>query len=285
MQIFRYWERVDVDESGQPTPPPGVIAAAGWSDESPQAARAHAMERARRFLRLLHEQPDQLLSRYQYANAIREPVLDEMQSDGVRTAALTRNAYGAVILNAARMFIADIDNPRQPLGRQIASLWNRFRGHKTPSPQEQVLDRVRQVVEAHGSLGVRVYRTAGGYRVIATNALHDPQSEQSRQLLQALGSDPLYVRLCDQQGCYRARLTPKPWRIGLSVAMSRPFPPANAATEREMRDWVMTYESACRGWGVCELVETIGEQSVHPAITPILAWHDLAIAPRGAKLA
>ncbi len=286
MQVFRYWARVDVDAEGRQVPPPGVTAAAGWSDESPQAAQQHALERVQRFIEALRTRPDQLLNRYEYVSAIREPILEELHLEGVRLAALTRNGYGAVVLNAAWMFIADIDLEVPTIGQSLRAMWNRLRGQIVPTAEEKVIERVKQVVEAHRPMGVRLYRTAGGHRLIVTNQPFRPDSPESRELLTALGSDPLYVRLCEQQRCYRARLTPKPWRIGLQVPYLRTFPFVDQADERAMRDWVMIYESAGREWGVCELVGEYGETNVHPEIRPVLAWHDQrALGPRGARLA
>jgi len=36
---------------------------------------------------------------------------------------------------------------------------------------------------------------------------------QAERLMRFLDADPKYAALCGKQKCYRARLTPKPWRV------------------------------------------------------------------------
>ena len=70
-------------------------------------------------------------------------------------------------------------------------------------------------------------------------------------------ADRLYVSLCASQQCYRARLTPKPWRIG----MRRYSGDAS---------WVGDYDSRRRDYAVCRLVCAKGIRMDSPAI----ALHD-----------
>src|SRR5262245_58811561 len=60
----------------------------------------------------------------------------------------------------------------------------------------------------------RVYRTHSGCRVICTSATM-PWKEMgwlAERFMRFLRGDPNYIELCRVQKCYRARLTPKPWR-------------------------------------------------------------------------
>ena len=84
----------------------------------------------------------------------------------------------------------------------------------TLEDKRSVLARIHAVVARHPGMGLRLYRTANGYRCLVTHRTYDPASQECRELLEALGSDPLYIRLCRGQHCFRARLTPKPWRCG-----------------------------------------------------------------------
>jgi hypothetical protein len=79
-----------------------------WSDtsqaEAAQAAEARAREVAARFTSFNE------LNRYGYADRpLREEIVDVVKgSDGREIAIVTRNAYGALVLNAARVMFIDI---------------------------------------------------------------------------------------------------------------------------------------------------------------------------------
>src|SRR5690606_34611000 len=154
------------------------------------------------------------------------------------------------------------------------SVWYGLTGRGAAPVNASVEQRISETVAARPELGIRLYRTPGGYRAIVTSHTIPPKSDESRQLLTALGSDPLYVRLCEQQECYRARLTPKPWRIGLQVPDIQSFPRIDEQAEREMEAWIKRYEHASRTWAACEFIADFGVKTVHPDVAPVLAWHD-----------
>jgi hypothetical protein len=116
---------------------------------------------------------------------------------------------------------------------------------------------VWEFARRHPDLGVRVYRTAAGLRVLVTGAGAPPRSERARELLTELGSDPLYVELCDTHDSYRARLTPKPFRIG-TESLSVTWPCAGDREERRWLRWVDRYDEAAAGYAVCRLVSASG---------------------------
>jgi len=61
----------------------------------------------------------------------------------------------------------------------------------------------------------RVYRTFAGCRVACTSRpfAWAVDAWQAERLMRFLDADPKYAALCGKQKCYRARLTPKPWRV------------------------------------------------------------------------
>jgi hypothetical protein len=83
----------------------------------------------------------------------------------------------------------------------------------------------------------------------------------------------LYVRLCKAQECFRARLTPKPWRCNMAPPPWR-YPWASADVEIQYRLWERRYEQTSRSYAVCKLVKQLGPQEVHPDVTAILTLHD-----------
>ena len=91
----------------------------GWSDSSPEEARAHAARNARR---AAAQRDEAVGRRYAYGERpLREPVLGEIKGpSGEIDAVVTRNAYGALVLNTARvMFIETSSLPHYELTRRF----------------------------------------------------------------------------------------------------------------------------------------------------------------------
>jgi hypothetical protein len=159
---------------------------------------------------------------------------------------------------------------------------------KPPAPKPErdqpILERIEKVAQSQPSLGFRIYRTAGGYRLLVTSQTFDPASSDSLDLLTAFGSDPLYIRLCKSQECFRARLSAKFWRCGASRPPSR-FPWTDAAAERTYRDWEQEYHAAANRFAVCEFVGDRGASAIDETVRPIFDTHDRLTIQDGAKLA
>jgi hypothetical protein len=89
-----------------------------WLDSSLAEAAALAQEGARKVAEGFAA-GGRLERRYGYADRpLREPVLRELKtSDGELAAALTRNSYGCLVLNTARVMFVDVDLPEPESGR------------------------------------------------------------------------------------------------------------------------------------------------------------------------
>jgi hypothetical protein len=220
-----------------------------WSETSAADAQAQADARAKELAEILAS--GVRLDRYSYGNRpLREEIVETHA--GI---AITRNLYGALILNTERVMFIDIDCGEDASGER--------RGR----------DQVARWSTTHPDLGLRVYRTAAGLRVLVTNQTFDPEASESAALLAEVGSDPLYVKLCRAQASFRARLTPKPWRVGMRPPRLRwPFEDADVAAR--YAQWVAGYDQASAARSVCKLVETLGPAEVAPDVAPVLALHD-----------
>ena len=124
----------------------------------------------------------------------------------------------------------------------------------------------------HPELGVRVYRTAAGFRVLVTGVAAPPGSDRARALLVELGSDPLYVELCATHDSYRARLTTKPFRVGIR-ALQVPWPFADDGARSRHQEWVSLYDGRSSGHAVCRLVSASGPEP-GPDEQRLVALHD-----------
>src|SRR6185312_12702105 len=109
----------------------------------------------------------------------------------------------------------------------------------------------------------------------------DPKAPATSALLKEVGCDPLYIRLCQAQASFRARLTPKPWRLGMRPPTVR-WPFGDSWTEDRFTEWQRGYEQKSRGTSVCKLVEHVGSQAIDPAVAPVLALHDARCVGNGA---
>lgn len=253
------------------------------SDRSLAEAQADADAAAQRLATLFESGAAANLRHTYYGSdrPQREQVLRRFPPDnGGAEAVITRNAYGCLVLNAAQIMFVDVDLPqpeRAPGGGWLGRIFSRGKPAAPSSlgpdaMKTELLARAAQTLQRHPDWGWRIYRTRAGFRLLATHKLFD-SADLAEQVFQELGADPLYRQLCKIQKCYRARLTPKPWRCGLGQA-PRSWPWSNAKKEEAFKRWDARYLAACEGKATCELIATLGNPEVHPAIQPIMAIHD-----------
>lgn len=214
---------------------------------------------------------------------MREPVLREFKNRaGELVAVITRNSYGCQVLNTNHVMFVDIDLPEpKPDG-----LWKRlFGGPKIPSPdhaQVEAIARADAWTAAHPGWGWRIYRTRAGLRLLATHEVFEADGEIAQGVFHSLGADPLYRKLCQAQKCFRARLTPKPWRCGVHAKPAR-WPWLDARAGSRFQKWEANYLAKSAAWATCELIKTTGRSEVHPEVQVILDVHD-EVSRAGSKL-
>jgi len=211
---------------------------------------------------------------YYPTRPFREQVLQEIKSDSGETrAVVTRNSYGCQVLNTAGVMFVDIDLPEP----RRAGFFQKLFGKPTVSAPSREQDGAVQRVEAwtrqNSDWGWRIYRTRSGLRLMATQALVEPDSALTEQVFEALGADRLYQQLCKTQKCFRARLTPKPWRCGIHRKPER-WPWADAQKRMRFEKWEAQYQSYAAGWATCQFLRHIGNPAVHEEVQSILRLHD-----------
>jgi len=247
-----------------------------WSDSSLDEAAALAQEAAHRLAERFAAGA-KLRHGYGYPDRpFRERVLREIKTPGGEAAAvITRNSYGALVLNTARVMFVDVDlpEPKSSMGGWLSKLFGKQEPPAASITSDTVLAQAEAWNQRHPDWGWRVYRTKAGLRLLATHALFDPEDALTGQVFDALGADPLYRRLCQTQKCFRARLTPKPWRCGFKNPPCRwPWPDKKA--EARYKDWEYLYQKACRDYATCELTAKPGSQQIDPTVQLILKVHD-----------
>jgi hypothetical protein len=277
MKLARYWTR---SEAEAPDRKGRIIRAVarGWSNESMEAARTVARAIAQRLA-----QGDFPTRGAQYLYGDRplpEPVLREFQGNGDGPRAIvTRNVYGAEVLNTRDLMFVDIDKPYHPPAPIPSILTMGLRalfGKSAPAPPVQTDDpaitKIRGVAERNNLAG-RVYKTAGGYRVLITSTGFTPGDPRSEDLLRQFAADELYIRLCRVQESFRARLTPKPWRCGLPNPPVM-FPFETPQDQSRFTDWERTYTVTGERFRTCQYVASFGSGSVASGFEELIQFHD-----------
>ena len=136
--------------------------------------------------------------------------------------------------------------------------------------------RVEAFLAQHPDWRVHLYRTPAGLRMLATHRRFDPRSPEVQACFEALRVDPAYERMCRNQNCFRARVSPKPWRIGLS----RIRPPRSAAWRPqyaelpERQAWIAEYERRAASHASCRHLGMFGTGTADPQIGAVRRLHD-----------
>jgi hypothetical protein len=252
----------------------GRVVARGWSETSHEEALVNAKARLNRILDYLRS--DKPLDDYQYVfdHVICEEVIDRIFDDEDGEAAvISRNAYGALVMNTPRLMFIDIDLPNPRLGL-VGRIKSWFSGSTdTVSPEQRTLDEIRRWQAAHDQYTLRVYRTRAGFRLLVVNWCFDGPDEAAMRIMDELKCDRLYRRLCLAQQCFRARLSPKPWRVNAGQPPAQ-FPFASESLERQFRDWLDRYTRLAAAFSVCHYVETLGRESPHDRVIALIEHHD-----------
>lgn len=269
MKIAKFWGwgSAGADES---------FRVRGWSDEDQASAERHGRERAERLWSLFKSGSLADKKQSYYGDRfLPEPILSELKGRGGDvTAVVTRNAYGARVLNTAETMFVDIDVVEElPAPRGfLASLF----GKRQEIPNRDVdesLERCRQALRVERVSSARIYRTKNGLRVLVLGERYDPTSTASERLLAAFNADEKYRKLCRFQSSYRARLTPKPWRCGVSK-LDVMFPYRHAQDEAREAAWQKEYLVAAAQYRTCELLESIGRGAETTDEERIVELHD-----------
>lgn len=275
MRIPPYWaneshEGADRDGERQ------KFRAWGWSFDSLAEASEEAKARAKRVFDALTSgtKPDT----YAYnEQPFREEIVENFGPQDDETAIITRNRYGALVLNCSSICFVDVDFPEAKSTGLLDALLLLFsaqrRRERAQAIQQVAMEGVRTWSQSHPDRSLRLYRTAAGLRLLFIDRLYDPTSAEVSGLLEELGSDRLYAILTLKQQCFRARLTPKPWRCSCPNPPNR-YPWETEQAESKYRAWQQAYEEETQKYGICRFLETLGNGSPDEVIGGIVKLHD-----------
>jgi hypothetical protein len=287
----------------------------GWSNVSQQDAQAQAQTRAQDALsRILKgEKLNRRESKIAYNGADGLPIREEVLARHGEQV-ITRNSYGAHCLNSPDVFFVDVDyesalNTREyslailvfsgallpfavwlqswwlaaaivlvsfVLGAVIVSAFKKMYRALNGGFAALAIKRIRKAIQSLSDWSIRVYETPAGIRLIVTHRLFDPSESAVQSFFQKVAADPLYKRMCLNQKCFRARLTAKPWRIGIGKSM-QPHPgvwPVHPERLPIRQKWVSHYETKAQEFASCRYVMTLGTGVIHVDVAPVIELHD-----------
>lgn len=261
-------------EVKRPDGKPVEVSSWGWSANDPAEAQQRSEESSQRLAaRITAGQPfpDKYIS---YGDRpVREEILNEITDETSNLFAMvTRNRYGAVVLNTSDLMFIDVDVPEAESPGLLASIKSLFGSHPIDK-YTMTLDHILQTARSLTQYTFRIYRTYAGFRCVVINKRINPGSAESEDLFAAFRSDPLYVRLCKNQESFRARLTPKPWRCNQAAPFYF-FPFANAEVEEVSRKWEREYAAASAPYATCKFIEQIGNDRTVADFRHLLDLHD-----------
>jgi len=284
----------------------------GWSDISPADAQAQAelrvAEAAQRAASGETVPRRDLKRTYNGAQGL--PIREEVLSRHGE-AVITRNAYGARCLNVPDLLIADVDFGTEPpaalrVGLQLlligvggavvlalgvgvvgiigaigsyllgSVLTSGLAKRRTDASEDRAQQRIKDFMACHSDWRLRIYRTPAGLRLIATHARMTADAAQTRKFFDAVGTDPIYARMCLNQHCFRARLSAKPWRIGIHDHV-KPSPgvwPIRPERLPERDAWVRRYEREAEAYAACRYLQTLGDGREDSELLGLVALHD-----------
>lgn len=284
----------------------------GWSDQSVAVAQRHAEQRVAEAIEKINagEHIRRIEHKVPYNGAEGLPIREEIiaQHDDVM---ITRNGYGALCLNTPDVLFADIDFAESSqltvhfaaffmllllvigvsayfmswmilvigliisflftrvFAKSLSTLQRRF----ITTPEQRSLALIRNFSQQHPDWHLRVYRTPKGHRILAMHRTFDANGKEAQLLFEAIKADPHYVQMCKNQNCFRARISPKPWRIGMNRLRLGIWPvdPQDLAIREA---WVREYEQHAKHYASCRFVEQFGSQIVNAKAKQVQLLHD-----------
>lgn len=256
MKLYKHWvaekQKIQIDGAAQ------EITCYGGSNLSVEDAQSKAREKVEKIKRKIRGERHLF---DEYEAEIREEILQTIDDHS----AITRNRYGARVLNVENLMILDIDKPKVT----ISGLAGLFKKKDARPPKQQIYDMVRDLATTkYKDLGFRIYETFQGARVIVLGRDFDPRGYETGRMMDDFNCDRLYTTLCQKQACFRARLTPKPHRMNMRRFKVQ-FP--RLGEDTEFQQWLAEYEDKSRAFTVCRFVEHIGAR--HPQ-SEVVQIHD-----------
>lgn len=190
---------------------------------------------------------------------------------------------------------------------QQASVKDKARAQKYADDAASLLpymtDLIKKRIANHPTECFRLYQTPAGFRIIATHDVVSPSDNVVEGWFAYFHADTNYVRLCQVQQCFRARITAKPWRMSevenKKLAKDIPakdfwFGSENTDIDSSIeqrqhelkarKQWMADYDKYAKNYRACHYVESmVGKEVARESgsgapshIDEFIQWHDKA---------
>lgn len=310
MIVPEFWaeEKATISHDGKQL----TIKRFGWSNESESDALINAKQRVNEAASRIRagEKIRKVDHKVPYNGAEGLPIREEVveRHDDI---VISRNSYGALCLNTPDVLFTDIDVEEASgaysvalfvffiaaaaaagwkydslpvfvvgaiaavilsplLGRLVADNFGR-----RSDPYDKARLSIQAFSDKNPDWHLRLYRTPMGFRVLVMHKTFDPNGEEALQFMRALNSDPIYVRMCQNQSCFRARVSPKPWRVGMDHIRPRPgIWPVKEEWMQQRARWVETYDNASIGYAACAFEVQLGGTRADRKCERVRGLHD-----------
>ncbi len=316
MIVPRYWAESRCHQPRKKDQKQTTVRRFGWSDASQEDAQKMADLRAAEALRQIQSgaKLERREPKVGYNGAEGTPIREEILATHGDTV-ITRNSYGAHCLNTPDVLFADVDfkSPARDtlgcgltlalaaagiaagllthsrtigfvaffaalfIGPTIAKLLQLRADRRKSGEAQMTRSKIESALKPFPGWRVRLYQTPAGFRLVATHRLFKPDEPDVVRFFNALGADPVYVQMCQRQKCFRARVSPKPWRIGIARHM-RPNPgvwPVRPEHMARRTAWVAEYERSAEKFASCRYLETFGSGvTVNTKAAAVCELHD-----------
>ena len=293
----------------------------GWSDLSSEDAKDVAQQRISEAFKEYDagEYPVKREERVAYNGSDGVPIREEVIKK-YEDVIISRNPYGAMCLNTPDVLFADIDysieqSPLELWGIAICAclisfsfisyllfsipveflalsfffvfffflfvrIFSNGESYKSKADQKMLaMETIEGFSNSHPEWHIRVYSTPAGLRMLA---MHDIFTvDEAMEFFSVLGADYRYMNMCRIQDCFRARISPKPWRIGLNDDDVRIHPqgvaglwPVDEKHLSERNNWIRKYENQCEAFASCHYEKSFGSKVTHPKPEKVRKIHD-----------
>lgn len=240
MKYFRYWikDEFPIQIGGSPQ----EITILSGSNVSEADAAKKAKEQAS----IIEERIQSGTRKEEYESSINEYVERVIDDSNI----VTICRYGAKILNTDEYTILDLDD-------YPVDIFDIFRSVRTLPKKERIVAKFLERVAKNPEIGTdfRIYETAKGIRVIGKKYIN-PENKKYIKLMRSLNVDWLYVFLSKRQKCYRARLTPKPYRLKIkTIRITSPL----TCTSDDYTQWEKMYTDSSNKYSVAKYLTSLGQ--------------------------
>ncbi len=180
------------------------------------------------------------------------------------------SGFGAVLLAAILGAIAFA---------WIGTTVGRIRESRDPRARDLLgwaVDRARAWCDEHPDWRVVAYETPAGARLLPVHAPFDAGDEKTFEFMSFVKADPLYQRMCTLQKCFRARVSPKPWRAGVKdrFRAGGTWPVREPYKLAARAAWVRAYDDVAGAYASCRLVDEVGRGRTDASVEEIRRLHD-----------